>query len=99
MPGTVMRSAPDSGWLTPAISSAAGPNTGTGCRGQQFRDAADMVAMVVGGEDGTKPVAALRQMLQHRRGVARVDHRDLAVGAQQPDIVVVEGGQGTYFSH
>ncbi len=70
-----------------------------GGMGQQFGNAADMVAVVVGGKDGTEAVAALRQVFQDRRGVARVDDGDLAVGAQQPDVVVVEGGQGQYFSH
>ena len=28
------------------------------------------------------------------RGIARIDYRDVAAGAYQPDVVVVEGTQG-----
>ena len=54
---------------------------------------------MMGGEDGTEPVAGFRQMPQHRNGIAGVHDGDAASGAQQPDVVVVESGQGKYFSH
>jgi SAM-dependent methyltransferase len=79
--------------------SSAGPYTGTGKAGEQFRHAADVVAVMVGGEDGAEAVTGLRQVPQHRNGIAGVHHRDVAVGAQQPDIVVVEGRQGKDFGH
>ena len=66
---------------------------------EQFRNAADVVAVMMGGENGAETVAGFRQMPQHRNRIARVDHRDAAGGAQQPDVVVVESRQGKYFGH
>ena len=72
---------------------------GHGPAGGEFRDAADVIAVVVGGEDGAEAVAAVREVRDHRRRIAGIDHRDMAVGAQQPDVVVVEGGQCSYLNH
>jgi SAM-dependent methyltransferase len=66
---------------------------------EDFRQAADVVAVVMGGEDGAEAVAAALEVGEYRRGIARIDHRDEASGAQQPDVVVFESVQGEYFSH
>lgn len=72
---------------------------GDGIAGQQFRHAADVVAVVVGYKYGAEAVTGVCKMPEHRNCVAGVDHDDATAGAQQPDVVVVESGQGQYFSH
>jgi SAM-dependent methyltransferase len=58
-----------------------------------------VVAVMMGGEYRAEAVAGFRQVPQHRNRITRVDHRDAAGGAQQPDVVVVESRQGKYFGH
>jgi len=72
---------------------------GNGKAGEKFRQAADVVAVMMGDENGAEAVAALRKVIEHGRGIAGVDHRDTAPAAQQPDVVVVESVQAEYFSH
>ncbi len=43
---------PVNGWVVPAMASAAGAKTGTGWLPDQFGDAADVVAVVMGDQDG-----------------------------------------------
>ena len=72
---------------------------GDGKAGEDFRQSADVVAVMMGRENGAQAVAAALKVVEHRRGIARVDHRGVATGAQQPDVVVVERVQAEYFSH
>ena len=72
-------------------------NDGHGVSSRQFGDAAGVIAMMVGDEDGAEAVAGCGQMLENRRRVTRVDDSDGSVTAQAPDIVVLEGGQRKYF--
>ena len=60
---------------------------------QQFLHAADMVAVMVGAEDGGGREALLCQRVEHRRGIAGVDngHPVRQIATDQPDIVVLEG--------
>ena len=60
---------------------------------QQFLHAADMVAVMVGTEDGGGREALFCQCVEHRRGVAGVDdgHPVRRIATDQPDIVVLEG--------
>jgi hypothetical protein len=58
-----------------------------------------MVGMVMRQQDRDQPVTASRQMLQHRRGIAWIDHGGASIAAQQPDIVVAKGRQGKHFNH
>ena len=57
----------------------------------KIADAAGVVAMVVGDQDGGQVSAGFAQMLEHGPGVTRVDHRHSRAPAQAPDIVVLEG--------
>ena len=72
---------------------------GNGKAGEKFRQTADVVAVMMGREDGAETVAALLKIVEHRCGITRIDYRDAASGAQQPDVVVVESVQAEYFSH
>ena len=76
-----------------------GAEYGDGKAAGEFRQAAHVVAVVVGGENGAEAVAALFQVGQDGGRIAGVNHGDAAGGAQQPDVVVVESVQGEYFSH
>ena len=61
---------------------------------QQFRDAADVVVVVMGEQDRRR-AQALVDGLAHRTGFARIDDQGRTVAvAQRPDVVVGEGGQG-----
>jgi hypothetical protein len=65
--------------------------------GSQLGDAVDVVVVVMGDENGAKPVAGPVQILEHRPCIAGIDHRDDAGAAQAPDVVVRESGQRKYF--
>ena len=72
---------------------------GNGKAGEKFCQAADVVAVMMGSENGAEAVAALFKVGKHRSGITGVDHRNATSGAQQPDVVVVESAQAKYFSH
>ena len=59
---------------------------------QQRRDAADVVAVVMGDEYRRQPEALAIEVLEHRVGIAGVDDGRVAARAQQPNVVVAEGG-------
>ncbi|MNG23387.1 hypothetical protein D3C84_1079850 [compost metagenome] len=54
-----------------------------------------MIGVVMGDQDVAElPARVGGEPGQHRRGVARIDHRAVAAGMilQEPEIVVAEGG-------
>jgi len=57
-------------------------------------DAAGMIAMTVGDEDGRETCAVLFQEAQHRHGVARIDDDHFIALAQRPDVIVLESRDG-----
>jgi hypothetical protein len=56
--------------------------------GNEFGNAADMIAVPVGDENRAQLVAGRRQELHYRRGLARVDDGDPAPLSDGPDIVI-----------
>ena len=59
---------------------------------RQRSDAADVVVMMVGDQDGRERQSVLRDKILHRAGVAGVHRHGVATVVHQPDIVVVERG-------
>jgi len=65
----------------------------------QFGDAADVVVMTVGAQDGAKPQSGAAQEIEHRGGFARIDDGDMGVIVDRPDVVVLQGGDGGDVQH
>jgi len=61
---------------------------------QNFRDASDMILVVMCGKDRDQLKLFSREIIQDRLGLARVDYRRAAGVAQGPDVVVLECAQG-----
>ena len=68
----------------------ARPIDGNAVALQQLGDAADVVGVVVGGEDRGELELLAREIVEHRLRLAGIDHRGMARVAQRPDIVVLE---------
>ena len=65
--------------------------SGMGEVGEQFGDAAHMIMMMMGQQNGIELQPQHGEPLQHRRGLARIDHQAVIFVADQPDIVVIKG--------
>lgn len=62
-------------------------------------DPALMVTMVMGHQNGIEGEPPGGQGRVDRGGVPRIDHRRMPSTDQQPDVVVLEGGNERYFEH
>jgi hypothetical protein len=60
--------------------------------GRALGNAADVVRMMVRGEDGGELQALAREVLEHRPRFARIHHRGVARVAKGPDVVVLQRG-------
>ena len=69
--------------------------------GEEVVNPADVVLVVMGEQDGRQPQALVGQGRDDRLLVARVHDQGLvaALLAEQPDVVVVKGGDGTDDGH
>ena len=65
----------------------------------QFGDAADVVVMTVGAQDGAEAQSGAAQEIEHRGGFARIDDGDMGVIMDRPDVVVLQGGDGGDVQH
>ena len=65
----------------------------------KFFDTTLMVVMMVGDQDGLELQMQRLEPGDYRRGVARIDHGSSSVTDQQPDVVVLERGNGQDFEH
>jgi hypothetical protein len=61
---------------------------------QQSGVSADVIIMVMGIEDGGEFQVLLVQVVQHRRGIARVDHNGMMRIANDPDVIISECANG-----
>ena len=71
-------------------------------RRDKLRDTADVIGMVMRRKDGLEAKALGRECRHHRRGVAGIDDGDgarILRAADQPDVVVLEGGDGPHVEH
>ena len=66
---------------------------------QQRLDAADMVGVAVCDQNRHELQLPRRKGIQHRRGIARIDHYGVAIVMNQPEVVVFESGYGVHIDH
>ena len=66
---------------------------------KQLGDAADMVGMVVRGEDRRELKLLSREEFQHWARLARIDDGGVLGAAQRPDVVVLECVDRDDFEH
>ena len=65
----------------------------------QSCDAADVVGVAMGAQDGVQMQAVCIQEGQHRRSIARIDHGGMPVVVDGPDVIVLQGGDGGDVDH
>ena len=65
----------------------------------QSGDAAGVVGVAVGAQDGIQPQAVRIEECQHRRGLAGIDHGGMLAVVDRPDVVVLQGGDGGDVEH
>ena len=61
---------------------------------QQIRDSADVVCVMVGGEDGFELQALGLEVFEDGAGFTRIDDHRAAIASQAPDVVVLERPYG-----
>ena len=66
---------------------------------QQSGVSADVIIMVMGIEDGGEFQVLLAQVVQHRRGIARIDHNGMMMVANDPDVIISECANGNDMRH
>lgn len=63
-------------------------------RGDEFRDAADVIRVMMRRENRFEPESCIGERREHGCGVARIDHGDcarIACAADHPDVIVLKG--------
>jgi hypothetical protein len=66
---------------------------------QKLRDAADVVGMVMRGEDRGELELLALQIVEHRPRLAGIHHRGVRRVAQRPDVVVLERSDRNHIEH
>ena len=59
---------------------------------QQLLNAANVVGMVMGANDGCELQAIGREVIQHRYCIARIDDRSVTFLVDDPEVVVLKRG-------
>jgi len=65
----------------------------------QFRDAAGVVGVAVGAQNGVQPESVRIEEGQRRRSLAGIDHGGISIVVDRPDVIVAQGGDGGNVEH
>ena len=65
--------------------------------GEQIGDPADVIGVMMGGEDGAQFQPLALQVIQHGLRIAGIDHCGVMTVAQGPDVIVLECAQRNDF--